>query len=147
MGTGLTPTELEDLQQDVIVVVWRKLAQFEGRSSLNTWIYQICHLELLTARRQRRRYLGRHDATANPDAAPGPSERDPARFQGLYAGLARLPAEECQIVRRKHYDAWTFEQIARECRMSPSQIKTRYYRAMTRLREWLHDRDEPGAAH
>ena len=39
---GVPESDVEDVTQEVFVVVHRKLSDFEGRSSLRTWIYGIC---------------------------------------------------------------------------------------------------------
>ena len=39
---GVPECDVEDICQEVFVVVHRKLGDFEGRSSLKTWIYGIC---------------------------------------------------------------------------------------------------------
>lgn len=39
---GISDSDVDDVCQDVFVAVHRKLATFEGRSSLRTWIYGIC---------------------------------------------------------------------------------------------------------
>lgn len=39
---GIPEADVEDVCQEVFVVVHRKLGDFEGRSSLKTWIYGIC---------------------------------------------------------------------------------------------------------
>ncbi len=39
---GVPESDVEDVCQEVFVVVHRKLGDFEGRSSLRTWIYGIC---------------------------------------------------------------------------------------------------------
>jgi RNA polymerase sigma-70 factor, ECF subfamily len=39
---GVRESELEDVAQEVFVVVHRRLGEFEGRSSLDTWLYGIC---------------------------------------------------------------------------------------------------------
>ena len=39
---GIPESDVEDVCQEVFVVVHRKLGEFEGRSSLRTWIYGIC---------------------------------------------------------------------------------------------------------
>lgn len=49
---GIPDRDIEDVCQEVFVVVHRKLAGFEGRSTLRTWVYGIC---LRTASDYRRR--------------------------------------------------------------------------------------------
>jgi len=39
---GVADSDVDDVCQDVFVAVHRKIAGFEGRSSLKTWIYGIC---------------------------------------------------------------------------------------------------------
>lgn len=49
---GVREADVEDVAQEVFVVVHRKLPEFEGRSTLKTWIYGIC---VRTASDYRRR--------------------------------------------------------------------------------------------
>lgn len=39
---GVADRDVDDMVQEVFVVVHRKLPEFEGRSSIRTWIYGIC---------------------------------------------------------------------------------------------------------
>ena len=48
---GVREAEANDAAQDVFVVVHAKLGQFEGRSSMTTWLFTICR----TVARERRR--------------------------------------------------------------------------------------------
>jgi RNA polymerase sigma-70 factor (ECF subfamily) len=48
---GVSEGEASDAVQDVFLVVHEKLGQFEGRSSMTTWLFTICR----TVARQRRR--------------------------------------------------------------------------------------------
>jgi RNA polymerase sigma-70 factor (ECF subfamily) len=48
---GVREAEANDALQDVFVIVHAKLSQFEGRSSLTTWLFTICR----TVARERRR--------------------------------------------------------------------------------------------
>ena len=58
---GVAPGQLEDAAQDVFVVVHRRLGDFEGRSSITTWLFGIM-------RRVAARY--RHRATAQSRTEP-----------------------------------------------------------------------------
>lgn len=72
---GLRPPALEDAIQDVFVVVHRRLADFEGRSSLRTWIYGIAVRVARDHRRRERRKGGLSPLDFEPeDRAPGPHE-------------------------------------------------------------------------
>ncbi|MEO7033675.1 MAG: sigma-70 family RNA polymerase sigma factor, partial [Polyangiaceae bacterium] len=52
---GVREAEANDAVQDVFVVVHAKLSQFEGRSSMTTWLFTICR----TVARERRRHASR----------------------------------------------------------------------------------------
>jgi len=52
---GVAPHALDDVCQDVFVVVHRRLGDFEGRSSLKSWIFGILHNVALVHRRKLRR--------------------------------------------------------------------------------------------
>lgn len=49
---GIPETGVQDAAQDVFLVVYRKLAEFEERSKLTTWLFRIC---LRVAKDYRRR--------------------------------------------------------------------------------------------
>lgn len=53
------PASLDDAAQEVFLVVFRKLAGFEGRSTLRTWIYGIVvHVARALRRTAHQRHLG-----------------------------------------------------------------------------------------
>jgi RNA polymerase sigma-70 factor (ECF subfamily) len=52
---GVRPAAVEDVAQEVFVVVHRKLADFEGRSSVRTWLFQIARRVVHDHRRTVRR--------------------------------------------------------------------------------------------
>jgi RNA polymerase sigma-70 factor (ECF subfamily) len=79
---GVDAREVDDACQDVFVVVQRKLGEFEGRSSLKTWIYGVC---LRVASDYRRRASSRRETLE-------PSPRDGAGEGGPHAELERKEA-------------------------------------------------------
>ncbi len=52
---GVAEADLMDASQEVFLVVDRRRGEFEGRSSLSTWIHEICIRVALSTRRRRRR--------------------------------------------------------------------------------------------
>ncbi len=68
---GVPERDVDDQCQEVFLVVLRRLADFEGRSSLRTWIYGIC-VRVAAAYRRR----AQHREIARGDEVPeGATER------------------------------------------------------------------------
>jgi RNA polymerase sigma-70 factor (ECF subfamily) len=59
---GVRDQELPDAVQEVFIVVQRRLAEFEGRASLRTWLYGICVRKALGLRRDAARKRKREGA-------------------------------------------------------------------------------------
>jgi RNA polymerase sigma-70 factor (ECF subfamily) len=57
---GVDASSVEDVVQEAFFVVHRKLPEFEGRSSLKTWVYSIVLHVVRHHHRSRRRKDGRH---------------------------------------------------------------------------------------
>lgn len=74
---GVPAGAVDDVCQDVFLVVHRRLPEFEGRSSLKTWVYGILQHVVMVRRRTTKR-KERDRAEIDPeslvDQAPGPHE-------------------------------------------------------------------------
>jgi RNA polymerase sigma-70 factor (ECF subfamily) len=94
---GVREADVEDQCQEVFVVVHRKLAEFEGRAQLATWIYGIC---LRVASDYRRRaHVRREEPTADlPEeqhSPPQPKLLERAQARALLdAALAELDEDK-----------------------------------------------------
>ncbi len=72
---GVAEADVEDVAQEVFLGVHRNLARFEGRCSLRTWVYGICHRRAVD---YRRRAHMRHEVTTDepPDAGSEADQED-----------------------------------------------------------------------
>ncbi|HYO93134.1 MAG TPA: sigma-70 family RNA polymerase sigma factor [Polyangiaceae bacterium] len=114
---GVPESSLKDGVQDVFLVVHRRLAEFEGRAKISTWLFRIC---IRVARDQRRRAHLRREVLddsgvlsyADPQAdTAGASERndDLVLFE---QALQRLPLEQRTVFILFELEAMTGEEIA-----------------------------------
>jgi RNA polymerase sigma-70 factor (ECF subfamily) len=89
---GIRDHALEDAIQDVFLVVHRKLADFEARSTVRTWVYGIAVRVARDHRRRERRKGGLQPLDFEPvDRAPGPHEHA-AKWEALHELAAVLEA-------------------------------------------------------
>jgi RNA polymerase sigma-70 factor, ECF subfamily len=98
---GVPERELEDACQEVFLVVHRRLPEFEGRSSLRTWIYGIAVRVGLGLRRRafmRRELLipGPEESTAPVDSVDAAYARQQAQ-KWLKGALAELPRPKREV--------------------------------------------------
>ncbi|HED65277.1 MAG TPA: sigma-70 family RNA polymerase sigma factor [Planctomycetes bacterium] len=136
IGSPLQPSELDDVAQDTLVAVWKRLPSFRGLSALETWVYRFCHLTLLKSLEAHRR-APRTEQGA--EETPWVPERREERFAEVYRALDRLPEDEGELVRLKHFEDLSFPEIGERLGLSPNTAKTRYYRGLARLRDLLRD--------
>ncbi len=135
LGRPLGASDLDDVGQDVMLLVWQKLPTFEGRATLESWVYRICQLEILTfLRRQRRRPALDPDSVDAASADPG-STPDVFAIERALRLLQELPWESERVIRLKHFEMLTFEEIGAKLAISSNTAKTTYYRALLKLRE------------
>jgi RNA polymerase sigma-70 factor (ECF subfamily) len=87
---GVPESDVEDVCQEVFVVVHRKLGDFEGRSSLKTWIYGICARTASDYRRSGR--VRREVVTDAPpeQAQEGGGQDDAVALRQARATLDRI---------------------------------------------------------
>jgi RNA polymerase sigma-70 factor (ECF subfamily) len=88
---GVPDAAAEDAAQDTFSVVLRQLSQFEGRSALRTWLFEILQRVAANYRRTRARKL---DALSEFKEAPSP---DPSPLAHIEARRAAASIERfCQ---------------------------------------------------
>lgn len=133
LGSPLRPHELDDVVQNTLLAILRKLATFDGRGALLRWAYGIGVIELLRAleRRRRRREQDHASEPVVPEAEPTVDR------ERVAAALATLDPDDRNVVEQKHFAAATFEEIAARTGEPISTVKSRYYRALQRLRTRL----------
>jgi len=143
--------DAEDVQQETLLKVHRKLGQFEGRSRFTTWISRIAINEALMCLRKRRSAfnlpleesiqpvdddVSREDFQSpieGPEAAYSRKELRDLLTQAM--GQLR-PAYRIVFLLRAVEQLSTSE-TAKVLQISASAVKARMRRARSELREWL----------
>lgn len=143
-GRLLPEHEIQDLSQDILVVVWTKLGTFRGESDLEGWVYRYCDLQLRNHARKLIKRRQRETGEPN-EAVAAPTADDVHRLdlaQRALAILDRLEQEEARIVRWRLLDDLAFPTIAARLAKPVNTVKTKFHRALARLRESILLRQE-----
>ena len=98
-GLGIAPPEVADAVQEVFIVVHRRLADFEGRSKITTWLFSIC-VNVVNERRRAAR--SRPQLASLPEGHETPDDRADAQghlerreaVATLDRVLAQLPEDQ-----------------------------------------------------
>lgn len=144
-GRKLDDHDLADLVQDVLLLLWRKLETFSDESSLETWAYGVARFELLNALRRKKRHAV-SITEVEPEGRPEADETSDARHDAgaLLTAIDELGTTDARLLRLKHLEELTFEEIGARLDMSVNTAKTRYYRALARLQLRWRARDPRG---
>lgn len=136
LGARLGRDELAELTQDVTVLLLEKLGTFGGRSTLEGWAWGYVTLQMKNRIRQVVRDRNRHEAEAEEALADiaSPSHASDEDRQLLVSCLAGLPDAMAEVIQMKHYDGLMFKEIAESLRITENTAKSRYYRALLRIR-------------
>jgi len=138
----------EDVTQDVFVRVWRKIKKFDEHKNFKTWIFSIAKNAALDFLKKKKAVPfseleneeGESTITETvADPAPLPDELF-ARvdLSKLISGaLAELSPIDRSVLLLHHYNQFTFEEAAETLGEPLNTVKSRYRRALIKLRKIL----------
>ncbi|MDX1642845.1 MAG: sigma-70 family RNA polymerase sigma factor [Thermoanaerobaculia bacterium] len=134
-----------DLSQEIFLRIHRHLARFEGRSSLETWVYRVtinCCRSRLSRRRPKMQALPDEAGEVLEelrDHAPSPERRAIARDTGrrLSRAIAELPAVFREAVVLRDVEGLSYREIAAVLEVRVGTVRSRIARGRERLRELL----------
>lgn len=133
--------EADDIAQKTFVRAWGRLREFEGRSSLKTWLLTICANLCRNHHRDRKRF-----ADVAPDSVEPAEEAIGAqrlererRLEGVKEAVAALPERQRLIVELRVYQGLAFKEIAVALSTSENAAKVNFHYAVKTLRAKLGD--------
>jgi len=140
--------EAEEILQEVFLTVYRKLSQFEGKSSFSTWLYRVAVNAALMRIRSRKK-----TESVSLDGFPEEMATTEDRGEsGVYEhliteqSLARiekaiepLPYDFKTVIILRDIEGFSSEETAEIMQLSNAAVKSRLHRARIFLRERLQD--------
>lgn len=140
----------EDVTQEVFIKVWKHLSRFDVTKSFKTWLFTIARRSAIDHIRKKQPIafsdLSKEDDDAVPldvaDERPLISEEleQRALAEEIDQALQKLPPDSRSVVLLHDAEDLTFQEIADAVKEPMNTVKSRYRRAIFRLRVLLSDR-------
>jgi RNA polymerase sigma-70 factor (ECF subfamily) len=145
------PTDAEDVLQNTFLKAFQHLKEFEGRSSLSTWLYRIASNEALMLLRKQRPEITLSDAVPEDDDK---SDYYPAQFTdwcclpeteflsaeskaALDRAVQHLSETQRIVFVLRDIEGLSIQETGQILNLSEAAVKTRLLRARLSLREEL----------
>jgi RNA polymerase sigma-70 factor (ECF subfamily) len=139
--------QLEAAQEgvnDVMLVVWKSAASFEGKSRVSTWILGVAYRKALKLRQGARRWTDRFkaaDVESVELSVPASELTDRTELRDLRDlldhGMRCLPAKQRAVVELTYFYGYSYEEIAAIVDCPVNTVKTRMFHARARLKNLL----------
>ena len=123
--------EVEDLYQEILINLWRSMPQFEGRSSVKTWIWRISLNTCISIDRKKRRRSGlplEMDIDLYND-----EDRDTKQIKMLHDRISRLGPFDRAII-LLWLENMSYEEIGAIVGITEKNVSVRLYRIREQLK-------------
>src|SRR5271170_5214528 len=136
-------SEWEDVAQTTFVKMMLGIERLQSVEIFESWLFKIarnCSLDHLRRRRWRRLFTSwepRHGELAAPSR-----EIEDRRLAQVERALTRLPVDQRELILLMRENDWSYGDLARITGASAASVKSRLFRARSRLRGLLRDGDE-----
>lgn len=124
-------SDREDLQQEIILQLWRSFPSFKGNAAFSTWMYRVA---LNTAINQTRRSRILIDSTSSPDIPydPNDSYHLSEEIRILYRAISQLGKVEKAII-LLWLEEKSYEEIATSIGITVKNVSVKLVRTREKL--------------
>lgn len=122
---GVAPSRLDDAVHDVFMVVARRLAEYEGRATMKTWLFAIAMRVAKSVRRDAAREQRGRDRLREVEEAPHVPHEDLDAAQMLHALLDKLDDDQRAVFIMAELEGMTANEIAMATATKPATVYSR----------------------
>lgn len=139
--------DADEIVQEVLMVIYKKLEGFQFRSSLYTWIYRITATRSINflKKKKLKTLFSFHDQEENKmsydnDIISDIAARD--KLKKIEELLQSLPEKQREIFILRNYEQLTYEEIAEITGKSVGGLKANYFHAINKIMEKMKDYED-----
>lgn len=149
LGILQNKEDAEEVAQDVFIKIFQSIQQFDGKSSLSTWVYRITVNKSLDALRSKKRKSpwsvfvnffgdnGELQHNAVDFVHPGVIMEQREHAAQLFKAIEKLPERQKAVFVLHKVEELSYQEIADTLELSLSAVDSLMSRARTNLKQYL----------
>ena len=142
-----SPTEAEDLTQEVFIQLFRKIGSFRGESAFSTWLHRLTVNQVLMHFRRRsvKNEKTSEDGEIPEQIVPGTENQSKMPVLdriGLTKAVSELPPGYRKVFLLHDVEGYEHEEVARILKISVGTSKSQLHKARLKLRGLLFKKTE-----
>ena len=133
---GVPPQSVEDVMHEVFIVAHRRLAEYDGRAAITTWLYHLARGVVSNWKRGRRREAARLSLVEEPqNTAPNPEHATQREQAAAFVRkfIASLDADKRLVFELSEIDGLGMSEVAE---IAGIKLNTAYSRLRAARREF-----------
>ncbi len=127
----------DDLVQETLLRAWANIDRFEQGTNLNAWLFVILRNHFHSEHRKKHREVEDPDGGYAAELLSLPEQPGKIALSEMVAALDRLPPDQREALVLIGFDGRSYEDAANICDVAVGTVKSRVYRARTKLAEML----------
>jgi RNA polymerase sigma-70 factor, ECF subfamily len=136
--------DADEVTQEVLIVLFEKLKDFNFKSSLYTWIFRITTTRSINQINKNRikKFLSIDDAEAESyksDVNILTTIELKEKLQKLDAVLQKIPVKQREVFLLRHMDELSYEEISEITGKSVGGLKANYFHALKKVMELMKE--------
>ena len=138
--------DADEVVQEVLMVLYEKLKDFQFKSSLYTWIYRITATRSINFLRKKglKHFFSFEDQEARAVKSQYDIIKDietKERLAKLEAVLKKIPAKQREVFIMRSFDELSYEEISEVTGKSIGGLKANYFHAMKKIMELMKENE------
>jgi len=132
--------DADDVFQEVLIKVLRKIGTYNGSSALKTWLWTVCRNESIDFLRKKNRQMKivdpKFQTYGNPMISDSFFNGDEA-LRLLHAAVDHLPTVQREVFYLRYFREMSYREMAEMTGKSEGSLKTSFFQASKKVSDYL----------
>jgi RNA polymerase sigma-70 factor (ECF subfamily) len=137
--------DADEVTQEVLIVMYKKLHTFNFQSNLYTWIYKIVTTRSLNQIRRKKirklipfEYSNENEIVSDYDIVENLIQKE--KLEKVKIVLEKLPIKQRQVFVMRNFDELSYDEISEITGVSVGGLKANYFHALNKVMRMLNEK-------